>query len=135
MNFISYSYLILFAIVFASRLTIGRRKTEPAFVTLLILVSGLFYAWHIPGFFWILLTSAAVDYAVGRYLGADAPRHRRLVVLASLAANLGLLFAFKYADFALDGVRGLAHGLGLTTTVPRLDLTLPMGISFYTFAS
>src|SRR3954447_2846216 len=141
MNFVSYSYLVLFGLVLASRLTIGRRKTEPAFVVLLILVSGLFYAWHVPRFLLILLSSAAVDYIVGRYLGRPAsadgqgPRYRRPVVLLSLAANLGLLFYFKYADFALDGVNGLAHALGLGTTVPRLDLTLPMGISFYTFAS
>jgi alginate O-acetyltransferase complex protein AlgI len=134
MNFVSYSYLILFAVVLASRLTFGRRKLEPAFVTLLTAVSALFYAWHVPSFLFILLTSAVVDYGVGRYLGGDG-RYRRAVLLLSLAANLGLLFYFKYADFALDGLRSLAVGLGLHTTVPHLDLILPMGISFYTFAS
>jgi alginate O-acetyltransferase complex protein AlgI len=134
MNFVSYSYLILFAVVLASRLTFGRRKIEPAFVALLTAVSALFYAWHVPSFLFILLTSAVVDYGVGRYLGGDG-QYRRAVLLLSLAANLGLLVYFKYADFALEGLRSLAVGLGLHTTVPHLDLILPMGISFYTFAS
>jgi alginate O-acetyltransferase complex protein AlgI len=148
MNFISYSFVILFAVVFASRLTIGRLKTESPFVILLILVSALFYAWHVPSFLLILLSSAVIDYVAGLYLGREPKRilngdgtlvevlrYRRLVLLLSLATNLGLLFYFKYSAFALAGLQSLLDHLGVRTRVPAVDLILPMGISFYTFAS
>src|ERR1043165_6514312 len=148
MNFISYSYAILFTFVFTSRLTFGRYKTEASFVILLILVSGLFYAWHVPSFLLILMTSALVDYFSGLYLGRDpkliktadgklveSTRARKLVLAGSVCSNLGLLFYFKYTNFALDGVRHLLQSLGVSAEIPHLNLLLPMGISFYTFAS
>ncbi len=147
MDFISFSYVGLFSLVMLNRLTIGRRKTEIPFVILLILVSALFYAWHIPSFILILMSSAIVDYYAGLYLGRDptmivAPdgslvestRDRRFVLILSLAVNLGLLFYFKYTNFALDEVRRLLRHAGFGE-IGRLDVILPMGISFYTFAS
>lgn len=156
MDFISFSFASLFVYVFANRLTIGRRKTELAYVCLLILVSALFYAWHIPSFLLILLSSAVIDYWAGLYLGRGAQAeasvesavpsewNRKLILVISLAVNLGLLFYFKYSDFALDQVRtALAHpkiGRVLRKIlpggeIPHLNIILPMGISFYTFAS
>jgi len=143
MNFVSFSYAILFALVLAGRLTFGRKKTEAPYVALVILASALFYAWHVPSFLFILLTSALIDYVAGLYLsrGADdsaerpSERRRKLVLLASLVVNLGLLFFFKYSDFVLENLDRLAQLCGFHGGLPRLGLTLPMGISFYTFAS
>ena len=48
--------------------------------------------------------------------------------MLSVVCNLALLAFFKYADFLIGNLNGL-FGLG----IPKLDLPLPIGISFYTF--
>ena len=64
-------------------------------------------------------------------------RRRRFAVALSLTTNLTLLGFFKYFNFGVDTVNGVAAWLG----VPWLHLdaalrvTLPLGISFYTFQS
>ena len=57
-----------------------------------------------------------------------------MILTASLVANLGLLIVFKYGDFIitnLNTIRSIwSHS---DTTLPALNLLLPVGISFYTF--
>lgn len=137
MNFVSWAFVALFAVVFAARFTIGRRKVEPAYVTMLVAASATFYAWHIPVYIGILVLSSVIDYGAGLALARldPAARGRRRAVLAlSLATNLGLLAFFKYAGFFLEVVRDvLGERAGALPT--ELGLALPMGISFYTFQS
>jgi alginate O-acetyltransferase complex protein AlgI len=136
-SFVSYAFLVLFLVVLACRLTFGRRKVEFPFVVVLIASSALFYAWHVPAYISILLFSTAVDYVAGRALRRMDPADPRLRPLrrawlaGSLGVNLSLLAAFKYADFAAGNLNAwLGPG-----AAPVLGLTLPMGISFYTFQS
>ena len=49
-------------------------------------------------------------------------------MVLAVALNLGILAVFKYADFAVDTVNGL-----LSTNIPLPGITLPIGISFFTF--
>lgn len=138
MNFVSYSFAALFAVVFLCRLTLGRRKIERSYVGVLLASSLLFYAWHVPSYLSILVASALVDYAAGRALGRrplDDVRARRWILAASLCTNLGLLGFFKYANFGLSIAGDLADVAGFEPAMPTLDLVLPMGISFYTFQS
>lgn len=51
----------------------------------------------------------------------------------SFALNLGILFVFKYLDFALETLQRLLAAVGAQVALPALDLLLPVGISFYTF--
>ncbi len=39
MNFVSWAFVGLFAVTFLARLTIGRRKTEPAYIGVLLVAS------------------------------------------------------------------------------------------------
>jgi alginate O-acetyltransferase complex protein AlgI len=96
----------------------------------LALASLVFYAWWRIDFLWILLGSVAVNYVVGHRLSRDAARgHRgRLVLLAGIAFNLGLLGYFKYADFFIENVNAVA-----AAHIPLLRVALPLGISFFTF--
>jgi len=55
------------------------------------------------------------------------------VLVASLSTNLGLLAFFKYYNFFVESLTGLLATAGLDATGWRLDLVLPVGISFYTF--
>ena len=144
MNFVSFSFLALFVIVMAGRLIIGRKKTEPAYVALLLGASLVFYAWHIPAFLAILLVSSGVDYIAGRLLGgsepgavpwASSPAARRSVLVMSLGLNLGLLAFFKYAGFLGSNAVALFGKAGEPFAEFAAGILLPMGISFYTFQS
>ncbi len=136
MNFVSWSFVWLFAAVFAARLSIGRAKTEPAYVAVLLAASLVFYAWHIPVYLVVLVGSALVDYVVALALdrpgGAETGRRRMLLTL-SLVTNLGLLGFFKYGTFAAEAAEDAGALLGRTWRLPDIALILPMGISFYTF--
>jgi alginate O-acetyltransferase complex protein AlgI len=58
---------------------------------------------------------------------------RRLLLLASLGSNLGLLFYFKYANFFLDSLHHLLSALDVSVHLGTLAVVVPIGISFYTF--
>lgn len=138
MSFVSWAFVALFLVVFAARLTIGRRKIEPSYVLLLVIASTVFYGWHVPAYLAILVFSSAVDYWAGLALGLAAPDwrwRRRALLTASLTVNLGLLGFFKYANLALDAAARAAGWAGYAPDLPEVRVVLPMGISFYTFQS
>ena len=63
------------------------------------------------------------------------PITKKLIFIASLAGNLGLLGFYKYADFAITQFNFLGQSFNLGTQIPLLHLALPIAISFYTFHS
>ncbi len=97
----------------------------------LLIASLVFYGWGEPVYIVIMFASIAIDYTHGflveKYRADD--RKARRVVLSSVLFNLALLFFFKYFDFAVDNLRRIPALSGLRP----LGLTLPIGISFYTF--
>ena len=92
---------------------------------------SLYFFFHNSGWFFLLiLLTAAVDWAVAQRIGAaEQPGRRRAWMVLSLVLSLGVLVAFKYTNFFLDNLRMLT---GEARFRP-LDLTLPLGLSFYTF--
>ena len=120
---------------------------------ILTLVSYVFYGWANPLFLLLLLGTTLLDYTAGLLIarsdgvlvGRDyvvdpnAPRSRRAkVVLAiSICTSLSLLGFFKYFNFGVENYDALVNWIGM----PELQLdtalrvTLPLGISFYTFES
>jgi alginate O-acetyltransferase complex protein AlgI len=136
MNFVSWAFAALVALVLLARVTIGRRKVEPAFVFVLLVASLVFYGWHVPAYLLVLLGSATIDFIAARAI-ARRPAHdwrmRRAWLVASLVTNLGLLAFFKYGNFASRAIEDVAAMAGATLRLPELALVLPMGISFYTF--
>ncbi|MDH3705879.1 MAG: MBOAT family protein, partial [Acidimicrobiia bacterium] len=97
--------------------------------------SYIFYAAWDPAFLVLIWASTLMDFVAGRRIDANRsnPKTMHSWLIASLTLNLGLLFVFKYLDFALDSLQGLLDGFGFGLTVPASDLLLPVGISFYTF--
>ena len=131
MSFISFSFVGLYLVALALRWGLGSHDTLRIFA--LLVLSWVFYAWHVPGYIFLILFSTLVDYIAALRL-ASAPSssgfRRRGILAASLIVNLGLLGYFKYAGFLVMATNGLA-GTGMT--VPQI--LLPIGISFYTFQS
>ncbi len=125
--FNSGSFLLLFAAFYALLMTLqGRRRLR----TLYTVAFSLFFYYKSSGFyFWILIASTLIDFVLGRAMArtADGPR-RKLLLMLSLLANLGILGYFKYTNFLFDTFSALSGG-----SVRTFDIFLPVGISFYTF--
>src|SRR3954449_13172600 len=100
MIFTSIEYIIFFAAVLLVRSCVRDFNLEKWF---LLIASYIFYmSWSIPCGFLILLTSL-VDYFVGIGLGRlEDSRQRKLLLVVSIFANLGVLAYFKYSNFFLD---------------------------------
>ena len=72
----------------------------------ILLTSVVFYAWGEPRFVFVVLISALIDYSLAKYIARGGVWTRACLALG-IAENLGLLFVFKYADFALRGIQPL----------------------------
>jgi D-alanyl-lipoteichoic acid acyltransferase DltB (MBOAT superfamily) len=84
----------------------------------------------------LLLLSTFADWWLARLIGrSENPLNRRILLLLSLASNLGLLGYFKYGNFLLKNFVLWCDAIGVAYHPPELGIILPIGISFYTFAS
>jgi len=98
----------------------------------LLVMSLAFYSWGEPVYVSIMLFSTIFDYgnglAIEKCLSSGRKRAARAVLLLSVAGNLGILGFFKYSNFFIEIINA-AGGMDF----PLLELSLPIGISFYTF--
>jgi alginate O-acetyltransferase complex protein AlgI len=102
--------------------------------TNLLLASYLFYAAWNPPFVILLWISTLVDWYVAKAIYRErGPAKRRLLLLISIFANLGILGFFKYGTFLLKNFVTLMAVLGVDFHPAAPDIVLPVGISFYTF--
>lgn len=103
-------------------------------VWLLLVASYAFYASWNKWLALLVAGSSVADYLIARGMDAS-PRQsvRKLLLLASLVMNLGLLCYFKYANFFLESLFDTLRAAGHGFTTPVLSVILPVGISFYTF--
>lgn len=95
----------------------------------MLIFSLIFYAWAGPAYLLLLIGMTFADWLVTIRMAKcweRKPRKRWLVI--GCAINIGLLCIFKYLTFFLQNFHNL---FGVPETV--LAITLPIGISFYTF--
>lgn len=132
MLFTSIEFAIFLPIVFTLYwIAAKHRKTQLA----IILVSSyVFYAWWDWRFLGLIVFSSLVDFLIGLAIGKESSQKRQKVLLSiSLMTNLGLLGIFKYYNFFLESFTEAFSLFGQNVSVSRLDIILPVGISFYTF--
>ncbi len=97
----------------------------------LFIVNLVFYGWGEPVYILLMVFSICLNYVSGRLIGKYLERDRRrakIVLVVNTVLNLALLFFFKYFDLAAETL-SMIPGVD----IPTLGLTLPIGISFYTF--
>ena len=128
MLFNSFQYWIFFFIVAALFYSVPFRFGK----ILLLLASYVFYMWWDPRFIVLILTSTIVDYYLGIFLETATGRRKKLLLIVSLVVNLGILGFFKYYDFFAGSLAAL---LRIPQSSVVLQIVLPVGVSFYTFAS
>ena len=131
MNFNSWSFVLFLLAVLVASAPFRRYSTAHKWV--LLLASWFFYASWNWQFLGLILFSTVFDYWLGLRL-ATTLRPRRMIIF-SVIVNLGVLAFFKYANFLLQNLNGVAGALGSEFRLTPLDILLPVGISFYTFQS
>lgn len=96
---------------------------------LLLIFSLLFYWWGEPKYTVLMLFTITFCFGAGLLIESrQSARWSKLLLFFSVAVPIGLLSLFKYADFVLGTV-----GFLVGADIPLLRITLPVGISFYTF--
>ncbi|AZQ61926.1 MBOAT family protein [Flammeovirga pectinis] len=101
---------------------------------LLLIASYIFYGWWDWRFLSLIAFSSFVDFSIGKQLGKVTNQQKRKYLLyLSLAINLGFLGFFKYFNFFAESFADAFTLLGSPLQVDRLNIVLPVGISFYTF--
>ena len=101
---------------------------------LLVAASYVFYGWWDWRFLALIVISSLIDFSIGKRMGAtDDPGRRKILLYVSILVNLGFLGFFKYYNFFLDSFVDAFSFFGSEFSVNRLNIVLPVGISFYTF--
>ncbi len=101
---------------------------------LLLAASYFFYGWWDWRFLSLIIFSSLADYLIGIELGKNKKQsNRKFLLCISIIINLGFLGFFKYFNFFLDAFIDAFSFFGGSFEGTRLDIILPVGISFYTF--
>jgi D-alanyl-lipoteichoic acid acyltransferase DltB (MBOAT superfamily) len=134
MLFNSIEFAIFLPLVFSLYWVTGSERVRSQNI-LLILSSYLFYGWWDWRFLSLIAISSIVDYLVGIGLSqSENTRNRRLLLMASISVNIGILGFFKYFNFfSLSFQEAFTFFGNPITDTFLLDVLLPVGISFYTF--
>lgn len=95
----------------------------------LLIFSLIFYTFGEPKYIFIMIFSTIVDYI--HALIIDKYRNTlnaKIAFISSIVINLSLLVFFKYSNFFISIINSI-----FSANLDSLNLTLPIGISFYTF--
>lgn len=129
MLFNSFHFLFFFIVVTSLYFTIPYNKRW----LLLLISSCYFYMAFVPIYILILGFTIVIDYFAGIYIENAEGKRRKLFLIVSLCANIGVLAVFKYYNFIVDNFSFLLKGFALSSPLPYLKIILPIGLSFHTF--
>ena len=130
MLFNTPEFIIFFIFVLAVISCIKFRKFQHLF-----LIGSSYFFFYFSNNFLItlLIFSTLLDFYIGKAIfTAKNKKRKKVLLISSLAGNLGLLGFFKYADFGIAQINNVTESLGIPE-ITSLGLILPIGISFYTF--
>lgn len=129
MLFNSYIFIFLFLpITLAGFFLAGRRGHHRIAISWLVACSLFFYGWWNPAYLGLILASILFNYATGIFLSGPVASNRKAALTLGVAANLGLLGYYKYANFFVDSLNNVAG-----TAFHLETILLPLAISFFTF--
>jgi alginate O-acetyltransferase complex protein AlgI len=130
--FPSYEFAFFFPVVLAlSWALMPHPRVWKPFV---LASSYVFYAAASPRYA-LLLAGVTLANQAGALLvdRSEDEKHRRLIMAATVAVDLGVLGLFKYYGFFAGEIGSFLDSLGLGMPLPLLTLALPIGLSFITF--
>lgn len=95
----------------------------------LLLASLFFYAWGEPVYWVVLCASVCMNWFFGIVMTKrESGRWQNGIAAAAVVCNVAVLFIFKYLNFTVANLERLTN-----LHFPYSRLSLPIGISFYTF--
>lgn len=137
MLFNSTEFLLFFPLVTLAYFLIPQKQR---YLWLLIASYYFYMRWN-PHYIVLLLFTTTVTYLSGLFID-KVPKgisdqkiivYKRFIVAISFLSNIGVLFYFKYINFASGILMKLALKLHIVLNIPTFDVSLPVGISFFTF--
>jgi alginate O-acetyltransferase complex protein AlgI len=129
MTFSTVTFLFFFLPIFLA--TYFLSPSIRARNAIALLFSLIFYAWGEPRFLPALLASVAFNALSALGMDRCEGLARKIVLALAVAVNLLFLATFKYADFIAGNLDAVLHPLGIR--IPAPHISLPIGISFFTF--
>jgi alginate O-acetyltransferase complex protein AlgI len=128
MLFNSGQFLVLFSVFFVIYALIYKwNKTLR--IIYVVAFSLLFYYKASGWYLFILLLSIVIDYFIAFLIeGSKTNLQKKIWLIISISANIGLLCYFKYTNFFIDNINSISG-----SHLKMLNIFLPIGISFYTF--
>lgn len=137
MVFCTPEFLLLFAVCLLGLKLLGRKNSGQAARAQqlwLLSASALFYGFFDSRFLALLALSIVLDYYLAQVI-ERFPQWRLRTLQLSIVCNLAILGFFKYFDFFSSSAARLLSTVGLGYDPLLLRISLPLGISFYTFQS
>jgi D-alanyl-lipoteichoic acid acyltransferase DltB (MBOAT superfamily) len=130
--FPTVTFAVFFMVVFPTSWLLMRRQL--LWQAFMLVASYVFYAWWDWRFIFLLAGSTVGNHVAAAAIHrARAQQLRKLLLALSVAFNLGLLGYFKYAGFLVSSAENALTRVGLPSSSWILSVTLPIGISFFTF--
>ena len=124
MVFSSLTFLLIFLPVLLIIYFLIKNITIKNYI--LLLFSLIFYAWGEPIYIIIMIISIIITYLAGLFI--NKYKHKKTALIISIVLLLLSLFFFKYYNFIVGNINTL-----FKLNITKSNLTLPIGISFYTF--
>lgn len=138
MLFNSYNFMIFFPIVTIIYFLIPHKAR---YIWLLIASYFFYMCWNVK-YALILLASTAITYISAIFIDKEDKKQleekqkiksKKYWVILSIVTNLVILFLFKYFNFFLENINKFLLSFNVKLTEQRLNVILPVGISFYIF--
>jgi D-alanyl-lipoteichoic acid acyltransferase DltB (MBOAT superfamily) len=129
MLFNSFEFIFVFLpVALAGFVIVGMIFDAPAARVLWLATASLaFYGYWNPRFLPVIAVSIVVNFGFAKAI-ASYKRYARLLLLVAVAANLATLAFYKYANFGIGIINSVTE-----LSLPAFSVTLPLGISFFTF--
>lgn len=133
MAFTSFTFLLFFAIVLIVNYCIPQKYRY----IFLLIASFYFYLNWQPIYAVLLTVTILISYFTGKLLSGKNLSNKWRKTICGLGIGLSIipLFLFKYYNFITSSISGILTATGISIDLPRMELLLPLGISFYTFSS
>ncbi len=126
MLFSNLVFLTVFLPLFFITYFVIKNRTYRNFV--LLMFSLVFYAWGEPIYILLMLFSIIINYLFAIEIDKRKDKKRKNVFILAIAINILLLVIFKYLGWLTETINVIP-----SINLPILKLSLPIGISFYTF--
>jgi alginate O-acetyltransferase complex protein AlgI len=131
-SFPTIEFAAFFVVVFV--LSWALMPHPSAWRPFILAASYFFYGWIDWRWVLLLIASSVVNTVAAQVIARNPSAvTRKRALIAAVAFDLGLLAVFKYLSFFVSETDNALDSIGLGSSIPLVQIVLPIGISFFTF--